>query len=177
MILKHVDDWPEVLKKFTDSMPCVRCAFGFARYIFLELSTTYVTMSFIFLECVCFQHLISASFSIVGWQQWGWWAEKKNRRKRRTASIELATKRANTEESASGKTRQRFALGIIWRKINNLIICMKYQLYSLSTTHHYSQSGCSVSCFAHSRDNLFGEEKAAQLFNSGVTLVLVRKAN
>ena len=66
MILRHVDDWPEALKKFTDSMPCVRCAFGFALYIFLELSTTYATMSFIFLECVCFQHLISASFSIVG---------------------------------------------------------------------------------------------------------------
>ena len=61
-----VDDWHEALKKFTDSMPCVRCAFGFALYIFLELSTTYVTMSYMFLECVCFQHLISASFSIVG---------------------------------------------------------------------------------------------------------------
>ena len=65
-ILRHVDDWPVALNKLTDSMPCVRCAFGFARYIFLELSTTYVTMSYMFLECVCFQHLISASFSIRG---------------------------------------------------------------------------------------------------------------
>ena len=49
-------------------MPCVRCAFGFARYIFLELSTIYVTMSYIFLECVCYESIATVGEIRVWWR-------------------------------------------------------------------------------------------------------------
>ena len=61
--LKHGDDRPEALKKFT-----VRCFVSavplalLARYTFLELSTTFETLSYIFLECVFFSILFLHHF-------------------------------------------------------------------------------------------------------------------